>query len=63
MTSEAAAPDADARRALYARLVLDHRLSAQDPLAPGDGEFEREAGEILFSQRQVTLEEVVGLLA
>ena len=34
MTWEAAQPGADARRALYARLVLDHRLSAQDPLAP-----------------------------
>ena len=34
MAWEAAQPGADARRALYARLVLEHRLSAQDPLAP-----------------------------
>ena len=34
MTWEAARPGADARRALYARLVLEHRLSVQDPLAP-----------------------------
>lgn len=62
MTWEAAGPEADARRALYARLVLDHRLSAQDPLAPGGGDFERDAAAILFSQRKVTLAEVVGLL-
>ena len=34
MTAEAARPGADARRALHARLVLEHRLSPQDPLAP-----------------------------
>jgi acyl-CoA dehydrogenase len=62
MMWEAAQPEADARRALYARFVLDHRLSAQDPLAPEIGEWEREAAEILFSQREVALAEVVGLL-
>jgi acyl-CoA dehydrogenase len=62
MTSEAAAPEADARRALYARLALDHRLSAQDPLAPGDGEFERKAGEILFSDRPVAIGAIADLL-
>src|ERR1700680_1301444 len=41
MTREAAGPGADARRALYARLVLEHRLSARDPLAPHEGEWER----------------------
>jgi hypothetical protein len=62
MAWEAAAPDADARRALYARLVLDHRLSASDPLAPGDGEFEREAAEMVFSERKVPLAQIAGLL-
>ena len=57
MALEAAQPGADARRALYARLVLDHRLSAQDPLAPGDGDGEREAAELVLSQRPVTLAE------
>ena len=33
MTWEASRPGADARRALYARLVLEHRLGVQDPLA------------------------------
>ena len=61
MTWEAAQPGADARRALYARLVLDHRLSAQDPLEPaGD---DREATEMVLSERPVTLTEIAGLLA
>ena len=62
MTWEAAQPGADARRALYARLVLDHRLSAQDPLAPADGDIERAIAELVLSQRPVTLAEVTGLL-
>jgi alkylation response protein AidB-like acyl-CoA dehydrogenase len=62
MTSEAARPGADARRALYARLVLEHRLSAQDPLEPRIGDWEREAAEILFGERQVALADIAGLL-
>jgi hypothetical protein len=62
MTSEATQPGADARRALYARLVLEHRLSAKDPLEPRTGDWERNAAEILFSERQVALPEVAGLL-
>jgi alkylation response protein AidB-like acyl-CoA dehydrogenase len=62
MTWEAAQPGADARRALYARLVLEHRLSAQDPLEPRTGDWEREAAEILLSERPVALPEIAGLL-
>ena len=62
MMWEAARPGSDARRALYARFVLEHRLSAQDPLEPKVGEWEREAAEILFSEREVSIGEVVGLL-
>jgi alkylation response protein AidB-like acyl-CoA dehydrogenase len=62
MTREAAQPGADARRVLYARFVLEHRLSAQDPLKPHHGDWEREAAEILFSERQVLLAEIAGLL-
>jgi acyl-CoA dehydrogenase len=62
MTWEAAQPDADARRALYARLVLEHRLSPQDPLEPEAGDWERGAVEILFSERSVSIAEVSGLL-
>jgi acyl-CoA dehydrogenase len=62
MTWEAAQPGADARRALYARFVLEHRLSAQDPLEPHYGDWERKAAEIVFSERQVPIAEVFGLL-
>jgi acyl-CoA dehydrogenase len=62
MTREAAGPGADARRALYARLVLEHRLSVRDPLAPHEGEWERAAAEILLSDRSVSIAEIAGLL-
>jgi hypothetical protein len=62
MTAEAARPGADARRVLYARLVLEHRLSAQDPLAPGERAWERAATEILLSERSVSIGEIGGLL-
>ena len=53
MMWEASRPGSDARRALFARLVLEHRLSAQDPLEPEAGDWERGAAEILLSERQV----------
>ena len=62
MAWEAAQPGADARRALFARLVLEHRLSAQDPLVPNGGEWERGAAEVIFSERSVSLAEIAGLL-
>jgi alkylation response protein AidB-like acyl-CoA dehydrogenase len=63
MTWEAAQPGADARRALYARFVLEYHLSAQDPLEPGTGNWEREAAELVFSEQPVSFAEVAGLLA
>jgi alkylation response protein AidB-like acyl-CoA dehydrogenase len=63
MIWEAAQPGSDARRALYARFVLEHRLSAQDPLEPRTGDWEREAAELLFSERQVAIAEIAGLLS
>jgi acyl-CoA dehydrogenase len=62
MTWEAAQPGTDPRRALYARLVLDHRLSAEDPLEPRTGDWEREATEIIFSDRKISFADIVGLL-
>ncbi len=62
MTSEAARPGADARRALLARLVLEHRLSVLDPLAPQEGEWEQAAAEILLSERSISVGEVAQLL-
>jgi acyl-CoA dehydrogenase len=63
MTWEGSRPGADARRALYARFVLDHRLSVKDPLAPHAGEWEVEAAEILFGNRQVAIADIAGLLS
>jgi len=62
MTSEAAQAGADARRALYARLVLEHRLAPRDPLTPHDGAWEQPATEILLSERIASLDEIAGLL-
>jgi acyl-CoA dehydrogenase len=62
MAWEAAKPGTDPRRALYARLVLDHRLSAEDPLEPRTGDWEREATEIIFSDRKISFADIVGLL-
>ena len=62
MTWEAVQPGADARRALYARFVLEYRLSAQDPLEPRTGDWERDAAQIAFSDRTVLLPEIAGLL-
>jgi alkylation response protein AidB-like acyl-CoA dehydrogenase len=63
MAWESAQAGADSRRALYARAILDHRLSAQDPLAPTDGKWERAAADILLSDRSVSIDEIAGLLA
>jgi alkylation response protein AidB-like acyl-CoA dehydrogenase len=62
MTWEAARPELDARRALHARFVLEHRLSPQDPLAPGNRDWEHEAAAVVFSERPVAVSEVVPLL-
>ena len=62
MTWEAAQPGTDPRRVLYARFVLDHRLSAEDPLEPDTGDWEREAAEIIFSESKISLAEITGLL-
>jgi acyl-CoA dehydrogenase len=62
MTWEAAQPAADARRALYARFVLEYRLNAQDPLEPDYGNWERYAAEIIFSEQKAAIAEIAGLL-
>jgi acyl-CoA dehydrogenase len=62
MAWEAAQPGADARRALYARFVLEHRLSAHDPLEPRYADWEREAAELVFSAQPVAIPEVARLL-
>jgi acyl-CoA dehydrogenase len=62
MMWEAAQPGADPRRALIARFVLEHRLSAQDPLGLQYGDWERDAAEILLAEREAAMAEIGGLL-
>jgi hypothetical protein len=63
MAWEASRPNADARRALLARLVLEHRLGTHDPLAPSREDWEDAAAEMLFAERKVSLGEVTRWLA
>jgi len=63
MMSESARPGTDARRALYARLVLEHRMGTQDPLDPITCDWERDAEKILFSETPVAITDVAGLLS
>jgi alkylation response protein AidB-like acyl-CoA dehydrogenase len=63
MTWEASRPGADAARALLARLVLEARLGARDPLAPSTGDWEGAAAELLFGDRRAELSEIVAFLA
>jgi len=51
----------DARRLVLSRLVLEHRLTARDPLAATAGAFEARAAELLLDDRPVPLAEAVAL--
>jgi acyl-CoA dehydrogenase len=62
MAWEAAQPGTDPRRALYARMILDHRLSARDPLQATEHAWEQDAADILLSGRETPLTEIAGLL-
>lgn len=62
MAWEAAQPGTDARRALVARMILDHRLSARDPLQPAEETWEQHATDILLTAREAPLAEIAGLL-
>ncbi len=46
----------DARRLLLSRMVLDHRLSLQDPLSTGEGAFDAAAIDLLLSDQPVSLD-------
>ena len=45
----------DARRLLLARLVVDQRLSPQDPLNPGQSAFSRRAEALLLDEAPVPI--------
>lgn len=53
----------DARRLLLARMVLDHRLSASDPLAVEDDRFDQAAAALLIDDMPVPLAKALEVLA
>ncbi len=59
---EATRPGVDARRALVARMVVEHRLTPVDPLAPADVAWEREAVGLLLDTKPLALATVAPLL-
>ncbi|MHB8267944.1 acyl-CoA dehydrogenase family protein [Bradyrhizobium sp.] len=59
---EGSQPAVDPRRTLLARFVLEHRLTAQDPLALASGDWEREATDIVLGQEPASLTRVATLL-
>ena len=63
LSHEGSRPGADARRALYARCVLEHRLMPRDPLAPEEPDWEKAATALILRDRPATWDEVAPLLA
>jgi acyl-CoA dehydrogenase len=53
----------DARRLLLARLVIEHRLLAQDPMASGENLFDKAAADVLLNDAPAPLAEVIDVLA
>ena len=51
------------RRLLLSRMVVEHRLSAQDPLAPHSEAWEERAAAMLLGESDVTLEHVAALVS
>jgi len=61
MAWEAARLD-NGRRLLLSRMVVEYRLSAQDPLAPPDEAWEERAAAMLLGENAVTLDEAAALM-
>src|SRR3954454_194018 len=59
---EGTQPGVDARRALLARFVLEHRLTARDPLAPASDDWQREATDIVLGDEPASPARVATLL-
>ena len=59
---EATRPGVDARRALIARFVVEHRLETADPLTPRNDTWEREAVALLLDPAPVPLARAAALL-
>jgi acyl-CoA dehydrogenase len=63
MAWEASQANVDARRALVSRLILEHRLSVQDPLAPAAFDWEGDAAELIFAEHGLSLADVSAFLS
>jgi alkylation response protein AidB-like acyl-CoA dehydrogenase len=63
LAHEGSRPGADARRALYARCVVEHRLMPRDPLAPEESAWEKTATALVLRDRPASWDEVAPLLA
>ncbi|MGI9426612.1 MAG: acyl-CoA dehydrogenase family protein [Hyphomicrobiaceae bacterium] len=53
----------DARRLLLSRMVLDHRLLPQDPMAPGENRFDKAAASILLNDTPIELPAILEVMA
>ncbi len=51
------------RRLLLSRMVVEHRLSAQDPLAPSNEAWEERAAAFLLGEGAVTLDQAATLVS
>ncbi len=60
--ASAARDHGDARRLLLARMVLDHRLRPQDPMASGENTFDRAAACLLLDEEPADLAAVLKVL-
>ncbi len=60
---EGTRPGFDARRAIVARFVVEHRLDTADPLSPGDDAWEAEAVALLLRPEAIDLTTACRLLA
>jgi len=52
----------DARRLLWSKLILDHKLTPQDPFAPGDTAREEQIASALLGSDPLTMAQVTKLL-
>ena len=61
--ARAARDHGDARRLLLSRLVIDHRLLPQDPMAAGENHFDKAAASLLLNETPAPLPDVLEALA
>jgi acyl-CoA dehydrogenase len=62
LAHEGAQDPRDARRLLLSRMVLEHRLAADDPLAPAEAAWEGPAIDLLLADAPVPLAQAQGLV-